>query len=437
MGILATVAVFGAFAGTASAASEADWMYEPGTFTEVKLTLPQASYELLEDTEYDEYVEGTFELAKTAGDPESAAAFSAPLTVGIKLKGGLGSRRSINEKAGLKISFGKFVKGQKFEGLEKMTLNNMVQDHSMVHEVLAYHAFHQLGVYAPHTGYSYLWVNGKSYGLHLNLETQDKVALEKQFGPFQNPPQHLYEGEYGADVSSKENPYTGHPRWEDFQVDEGKSGTKTDLTDFLAAVESPTGSFSERVASHADLQEMARMWMVEKYIGHWDGYSSSLAGHQLPNNYYLYSDAAGRFQLFPWGTDQTWDDHLDFGAPGGALFAGCLGDTAGCLPLYRAAGEEALTDLNAADLDAFAATTEASVIPWREYELDESEASKLPEYNLQATLEEQEATREFIAERPAELADYLATIAPPPGPPTPPGPPGTPAPPTQASPGRR
>jgi spore coat protein CotH len=418
-GILATIGAFAALAAPASAASPADWMYEPSTFTEVKLTLPQASYELLQNVEYDEYVQGTFELAETGGTPGTAGTFSTPITVGIKLKGGLGSRRSIDEKAGLKISFGKFVKGQTFLGLEKMTLNNMVQDPSMEHEVLAYHAFRQMGVYAPHTGYSYVWVNGKSYGLHLNLETLDKVALGKQFGPFQNPPQHLYEGEYGADVSTGTNPYTGHPRWEDFEVDEGKSGTKTDLTEFLAAVEGSTGSFSERVAAHADLAQMARMWLVEKYIGHWDGYSSSLPGHQLPNNYYLYSDPTGRFQLLPWGTDQTWSDHLDFDAPGGVLFAGCLNDTTGCLPLYRAAGEEALTKLQAADLDSLAATTAASTIPWREYEIDESEASKLPEYDLQQTLDEQDAAREFIAERPPELASFLASIAPP----TPPDPP--------------
>lgn len=422
VGILAAIAALAAFAGSASAASPADWMYEPTAVTEIRLTLPPASYDLLKDADYDEYVEGTFSLAATGGVPESAGPFSTPITVGIKLKGGLGSRRSIEEKAGLKISFGKFAKGQTFEGLEKMTLNNMVQDHSMTHEVLAYHAFQQLGVYAPHTGYTYLWVNGESYGLHLNLETMDKVALQKQFGPFQNPPQHLYEGEYGADVSKASNPYTGNPRWEDFQVDEGKSATRTDLTDFLAAVEGFAGSFSERVAGHADLQEMARMWLVEKYIGHWDGYSSTLPGHQLPNNYYLYSDPAGRFQIFPWGTDQTWSDHLDFDTPGGALFAGCLDDTTGCLPLYRAAGEEALTKLNAADLDAFAANVGDTVIPWREYELLESDAPKLPSYDLDDTLDEQEAAREFIAERPDELASFIASIAPLPQPPEPPKP---------------
>ena len=44
---------------------------------------------------------------------------------------------------------------------------------------------------------------------------------------------------------------------------------------------------------------MTRMWAVERYLGHWDGYTTK-------NNYYLVSDPSGRFQMLPWGTDQTW-----------------------------------------------------------------------------------------------------------------------------------
>jgi CotH protein len=416
VGILATIAGFGAFAGSASAASPADWMYEPTTFTEIRLTLPPASYQLLEDVEYDEYVEGSFELAETDGVPGQVGSFSAPLTVGVKLKGGLGSRRSINEKAGLKISFGKFVKGQTFLGLEKMTLNNMVQDPSMANEVLAYQAFDQMDVFAPNAGFAYVWVNGRSYGLHLNLETPDKIALEKRFGAFQNPPQHLYEGEYGADVSTAANPKTGKPRWEDFEVDEGKSKDRSDLMALLAAVEGNTGTFSERVAPHADLAQMARMWMTERYIGHWDGYSGDLTGHFLPNNYYLYSDPAGKFQLFPWGTDQTWEEHLDFGTPAGALFEGCMSDAA-CAALYRQAGEDALASLPVPMLEASERCTANAVKPWREFEVAESEAAKLPPYSLQQTADAQTSARAFIAARPQQLATYLNVALPsePPG----------------------
>ena len=96
--------VVGAIWGAAAQAAggPANWMYEPTSFTEVRLTLPPASEAALE-SEPKEYVEGTFELAESAGTPGTAGPFSVPLTVGIELKGNLGSLRSIHEKAAFKI----------------------------------------------------------------------------------------------------------------------------------------------------------------------------------------------------------------------------------------------------------------------------------------------------------------------------------------------
>ncbi|MBS1893733.1 MAG: CotH kinase family protein [Actinobacteria bacterium] len=393
----------------------ANWMYEPTTFTEIRLTLPPASEAALE-VEPKEYVEGTFELAETDGTPGSAGAFSAPLTVGIELKGNLGSLRRLSEKAAFKVKFDKFVKGQSFMGLEKMTLNNMVQDPSMIHETVTYAAFHKMGVPAPHTGFTYLTVNGKSYGVHLNIETQDVQSLENAFGtPFQAPPQHLYAGEYGADATTA--------KWEAFEVSEGKKknpGDKADLEALVAAVEASMPTFSQRVEAVADLSEMTKNWLVEKYVGNWDGYAGKAPDSTHPNNYYLYSDAAGKFSMMPWGTDQTWQSwrHLGFGGGGGVLFSDCLAETVGCNEQYLAAGREALVALNAPQLDDLARCTAAALRPWQEYEAAISEPEKLPdpgadgEENLEAAEAEAVSTRKFIALRPAELATYLGEPTP-------------------------
>jgi len=398
-----------------AAGGPANWMYEPTSFTEIHLTLPPESIAKLE-AEPKEYVEGTFSLAETDGTPGSAGAFSTPLRVGIELKGNLGSLRRLSEKAAFKIKFDKYVKGQSFLGLEKMTLNNMVQDPSMIHETVTYQAFHDMGVPAPHTGFAYLTVNGKSYGLHLNIETQDVQSLENAFGtPFLAPPQHLYEGEYGADVTNA--------KWEALEVSEGKKknpGDKADLEALVAAVEASTPSFSQRVATVADLSEMTKDWLVEKYVGNWDGYAGQALDANHPNNYYLYSDAAGRFQMMPWGTDQTWQhgQHLDFGGASGVLFSDCLADIGGCKQQYLAAGNEALTVLSAQHLDAVARCVAATVRSWQEFEAVTSEPEKLPDpqldgaENLEQAEGEVNATREFIKTRPAELAAYLGVPTP-------------------------
>ena len=399
-----------------------NWMYEPTTFTEVDLTLPPASITALE-AEPKEYVEGEFSLAETDGTPGSAGPFSTPLTVGIELKGNLGSLRSVNEKAAFKIKFDKFVEGQRFLGLEKMTLNNMVQDPSMIHEATTYQAFDDMGVPAPHVGYTYLTVNGKSYGVHLNIETQDAQSVENAFGTtFLAPPQHIYAGEYGADVTNEPWHGTATKAWEAIEVSEGKKKEKGDLEALVAAVEATSTAFSERVASTTDLTEMTRDWMVEKYVGNWDGYAGNGPDYNHPNNYYLYSDASGRFQMMPWGTDQTWQSvhHVSFGAGGGVLFTDCVADTAGCRQSYLAAGLEALAALNATSLDTVARCTAAAVRPWQELEAATSEREKLPdpaldgEETLQGATAEVAATRSFIASRPQELAEFLSEPTPPP-----------------------
>jgi hypothetical protein len=414
VGLAALASALGLLAAPALAAGPADWLYEPTTFTEMRLELPPSAYAELEDKEFDEYVKGgTLSIAETDGTPGTAGPFSNPVEVEVKLKGGLGSRRSIDEKAGLKIKFVK--KADRPYGLKKLTLNNMVQDESQIHETLAYGAFRAMGLTAPHTGFTYLWVNGKSYGLHLNLETPDDLFLEKEFGYFDDSVQHLYEGEYGADITTATGtkPGSTKPAWEEFEVDEGEEDTKADLEALLAAVEGSTGSFSQRVTSYADLPQMARMWMTEKFIGHWDGYSGYAPGHILPNNFYLYSDPSGKFQMLPWGTDQTWSDRTPFASPGGRLFALCLADSAGCASLYQGAGKDLLSTLTVADLDKAARCTAADVGPWRRYEDETSEPSKQPPYDLSETAARQAETREFIAERPTELANYLGEGAPP------------------------
>jgi hypothetical protein len=391
----------------AAAEDPAAWMYSPRTVSEINLTLPPASYKELEEHPEDAYVPGTFAIAETDGVPGTAGAFTTPIEVGVRLKGGqFGSLRTLDQKAAFKVKFDSFVKGQTFLGLKKLTLNNMVEDPSMVHEAAAYEAFQALGVPSPHTGFAFLRVNGESFGLHLNIETLDKIALEKRFGPFLSPPQHLYEGEYGADVTPA--------KFEELEVDEGKESNKADLEALVAAAADPTPSFSGAVGPLADLDEMARMWAVEKYAGQWDGYSGQ-TGEKQPNNYYLYSDPSGRFQMLPWGTDETWGEHIGFEAPGGVLFNGCLADSSSaCKDTYREALATALPTLNSLGLDDAVRCAAARLQPWQQLEAAEKSLAhpeRVP-FSAGQIASGVASTRDFIADRPSELASFLEVPAP-------------------------
>lgn len=358
----------------------AGWLFDPAVVAQVDLGLPQSSLEALAE-EPEEYADGTFELATTGGA-------YGPLQVGIRLKGGLGSFRPLTGKAAFKVKFSHSVPGQRFLGLKTMTLNNMVQDPSGVHEALTYELYRAAGVPAPRTGYAFVRVNGEAYGLYLDIETPDEIMLRRWF----SDTRHLYEGGYGADV--------GPGRSQEFEVDEGSDSDLSDLDDLgRAALGVEPADYSDRVAPHADLGEMTRMWAVEKYVGQWDGYSTRESPGQ-PNNYFLHSGADGRFSMLPWGSDQTWARAVRFDGPGGAMFERCLGD-ASCAGAYRERLGELPGLAESLELAERGSELFDSLGPWRA-------ADPRAEAGAEEAAEALRWTVWLIGVRPFQLADWLS-----------------------------
>lgn len=398
--------VLAAPVAAAPIADEAAVVYDPHAVAAIDLTLSPEAIAALE-AEPSEYVKGTFAMATTSGGPGGVETTLTPTPhpVEVRLKGS-GSFRPITGKAAFKL---KFKKADAFLGLRKMTLNNMVQDESMAHEALSYLAFGAVEVPAPRSGYAYLRLNGEDIGLYADVETLDKVALEKRFGTFVDPPQHLYEGESGDDVLEGE---AGG-----FEVDEGDEVERADLEALIEAVGGDAEvPFSQRLAAVADLGEMTKMWAVERYIAHWDGYAGHAQPNERPNNYYLFSDASGRFQMLPWGTDQTWDLNqeiphriVSFDSEGGLMFNECLADE-DCFRLYWEALGEVTDAVEAMDAGGFLAGTATMLAPWQAKEREDGRG-EATEVQVTAQVNESAA---FIANRPAEAREWLAANEPPP-----------------------
>ncbi len=128
--------------------------------------------------------------------------------------------------------------------------------------------------------------------------------------------QHLFEGGFHADVTP-----TGVAH---FEVDEGSESDLSDLEALVAAADPPTGDWSDQVSPLLDLEQATRMWAVEIYTGHWDGYAPDREFLSKPNNFYLHSDESGRFSMLPWGTDLALGRRVPFDQPAGLLFRRCL-----------------------------------------------------------------------------------------------------------------
>lgn len=288
-------------------------LFDPTRVVDVDLEMPESSLALLtqEMCNGGDYQPGTMTV-RTATD------VYGPLSVGIRLKGCWGSFRTLDAKAGWKIKVN-YVSGQTLLGLKKLTLNNMVQDGSMIHEALGYRVFRSMGVAAPRVGYANVSFNGAEYGLYANIETLDKVSLPRWYGAGQTA--HLYEGSYWTDA------VPDHVA--NFEIDEGNSDT-ADLQALSAVNELSGTAWWNAIRARADMNQMTAMWATELYIGHWDGYAD-----HVWNNYYLHSTPSGRFTMLPWGLDQTFNDSLSFDsrADNGVLFRKCVSVPA-CKSLY-------------------------------------------------------------------------------------------------------
>jgi len=237
--------------------------------------------------------------------------------VGLRLKGN-SSFRKIDKKAAFKIDFGEFEADNTFYGVRRLTLNNMVQDESMLSENLAYWLHAAVGGVAPRQGYACVRVNGDDYGLYGLVETMDEQFVQRHFD---DPSGVLYEGGKGADIRQGRQELF---EIEDAGVPEGR-GDIVALTEALDAATPET--FMDVMGDHFVLDDLLRTWAVELYAGNIDSYITR------SNNFLLYHQPdPNNWTMIPWDEDQAFQDDLDPYDPydpevlaeHGRLFEDCL-----------------------------------------------------------------------------------------------------------------
>jgi len=326
----------GSGSGSGGAAA---WMYDPSMVVDINLQIADITQISCDAFAPRPYVPATFTLTYTkVVRGKSTVTRYGPWVIGVHAKGYYGSFRCLEyDKAGLKLKFESSSK--RIDGIKKMTLNNMVQDGSMSHEALSYEVFRSTGIAAPRTGYARVTVNGTYKGMYLNIETYDDVMLARWFPETD----HLYEGSYGLfyDVSTVENANSAH-----YEVDEGDELNRTDLQHLLDTSRNFSDGWYARMAPIANLEQMTRMWALEAYLGHWDGYSQFIT-----NNYFIHFDGNGLATMHPWGMDQSFNwAYLYDGQPHHFIFNGCVSDPI-CASLYTDALREAHAKVKSLRLD--------------------------------------------------------------------------------------
>ena len=87
-----------------------------------------------------------------------------------------------NNRYSFKIEFDHYDSTKRYYGLDKLSLNNIIQDNTYLKDYLTYQMMGYFGVDAPLCSYVYITVNGEEWGLYLAVEGVEEAFLERNYG---------------------------------------------------------------------------------------------------------------------------------------------------------------------------------------------------------------------------------------------------------------
>ena len=79
-------------------------------------------------------------------------------------------RAQNSNRFSFKLEFDHYNKNETYRGLDKLCLNNIIQDNTYMKDFLTYRLMAEFGVDAPLCSYVWITVNGEDWGLYLAVE---------------------------------------------------------------------------------------------------------------------------------------------------------------------------------------------------------------------------------------------------------------------------
>ena len=207
----------------------------------------------------DDYVSGAFVWGDERYEP-----------VGVRLKGN-STYQWLDARPAWKVKFDEYVPGQRFHGVERITLDSNYWDGSMMAETLTYRMWRLSDAPAPRTGYANVRFNGELKGLYTIVESMDDGFMKEWW----DGSGALYEMCRSCDFSSDCSQYSLQD-----------TGDGYDATGLTRACEAAASGNAAEIRAHFDWARLTRYLALERVMNHADSYSYNL------NNYYFYHDPA-------------------------------------------------------------------------------------------------------------------------------------------------
>ncbi len=131
-----------------------------------------------------------------------------------------------NNRYSFKIEFDHYDSTKTYYGLDKLCLNNIIQDNTYMKDYLCYRMMSEFGVDSPLCSYVYITVNGEDWGLYLAVEGIEDSFLQRNYG---NDSGELYKPDSQSMGGGRGN--GGNFRMSEFNAEQnGQSDSSTDGT---------------------------------------------------------------------------------------------------------------------------------------------------------------------------------------------------------------
>ena len=299
IGLLVSAAIMGCSGPKETVEAECDPgdYFDPDHVLQVDITMAEDNWDTLRNQWRS--IPGELSGEDCMSEPFSGdyITFSADITIdgesqsniGIRKKGFIGSQSAT--KPSLKLNIDEYEEGADLFCTDNITLNNAVQDESLIRQCLGYGVFARAGLPAPRCNFARVSMNGRDLGLYVHVEPVKRSFLRTHFGEDDGD---LYEGTLSD--FHPEMYRTFDPKNDDTDA---SLQPIVRLMEDLHAMERP---LRETLEEHLNFDQFLTFWAAETWVGHWDGY----AGNR--NNYYVYRDTETKgFSFIPWGVDAGFE----------------------------------------------------------------------------------------------------------------------------------
>lgn len=160
--------------------------------------------------------------------------------IGIRAKGNTSLSnvsQMDSDRYSFKLEFDQYDNTKSYYGLDKISLNNIIQDNTYMKDYLVYRMMGEFGVTAPLCSYVYITVNGEDFGLYLAVESIEESFLQRNYG---NDYGELYKPDSMSFGGGR-----GNGKNFDFSEFENENG-ESDSTQFENSTPAPPEGFGSR-----------------------------------------------------------------------------------------------------------------------------------------------------------------------------------------------